>query len=225
MSFRLKAATMAAFTLSAIAAVTASDASQAAGSTETLPVTIPTLPYSSTPQDAGVTFAAPREIVQPISTTSTSQSQKVSSGDIDAPAQPAPTLAALVDAQPVPAEINEDMRCLASAIYYEAKSESLAGQLAVARVIINRSQSGRFASSLCGVVRQPSQFSFVRGGNVPQPRTDSQDWQQAVAIAQIALKDGWKSQAEGALFFHARRVSPGWGKPRLASIDNHIFYR
>lgn len=221
MSFRLKAATLAAFTLSAIAAVSASDASQAAGSTETLPVTIP---VSFTPQAAGVTFGAPREVVQS-TTASTPQAQKVSFDADDAQEQPATSLAALVDAQPIPADMTEDMRCLASAVYYEAKSESLAGQLAVARVIINRSHSGRFASSLCGVVRQPSQFSFVRGGNVPQPRTDSVDWQQAVGIAQIALNDSWKSQAEGALFFHARRVSPGWGKPRLASIDNHIFYR
>ncbi|AUW56924.1 cell wall hydrolase [Sphingobium sp. SCG-1] len=221
MSFRLKAATLAAFTLSAIAAVSASDASQAAGSIETLPVTIP---VSSTPQAAGVTFAAPREVVQS-TTASTPQPEKVSAYADDAQEQPATSLAALVDAQPFPADMTEDMRCLASAVYYEAKSESLAGQLAVARVIINRSHSGRFASSLCGVVRQPSQFSFVRGGNVPQPRTDSVDWQQAVGIAQIALNDSWKSQAEGALFFHARRVSPGWGKARLASIDNHIFYR
>jgi spore germination cell wall hydrolase CwlJ-like protein len=224
MSFRLKAVTMAAFTLSALAAVVASDASQAAGS-ETLPVTIPALAYSSTPQDAGVTFAAPREVVQPLTTPSTSGAEKVSPDTLDAPAQTASSLAALVDAQPMPAEMSEDMRCLASAVYYESKGESLAGQLAVARVIINRSQSGRFAKSLCGVVRQPSQFSFVRGGMVPQPRTSSLDWQQAVAISQIALKDGWKNPAEGALFFHARRVSPNWGKAKLASIDNHIFYR
>ena len=46
-----------------------------------------------------------------------------------------------------------------------------------------------------------------------------------VAIAQIAMDDSWNSRAEGALFFHARRVSPGWGKAKLAMIDNHIFYR
>ena len=54
---------------------------------------------------------------------------------------------------------------------------------------------------------------------------ESRSWRQAVAIAQIAMEDSWDSRAEGALFFHARRVSPGWGKTKLASIDNHIFYR
>ncbi len=53
----------------------------------------------------------------------------------------------------------------------------------------------------------------------------SESWREAVAIAQIAMQDGWNSKAEGALFFHARRVSPGWGKRQLAAIDNHIFYR
>lgn len=220
MSFRLKAATLAAFTLSALAAVMASDASQAAGSNETIPVTLRALPNSTAPQAAGVTFAAPQEVVQPTSTTSTSQSASVSQD-----AQTASSLAELVDEQTLPADINDDMRCLASAVYYESKGESLTGQLAVARVIINRARSGRFADSLCGVVRQPSQFSFVRGGSIPQPSTQTRDWHEAVAISQIAINDAWKNPAEGALFFHARRVSPGWGKARLASIDNHIFYR
>ena len=117
------------------------------------------------------------------------------------------------------------MKCLAGAVYFESKGESLEGQLAVARVIINRAKSGRFADSLCGVVYQPSQFSFVRGNGMPPIRIDSRSWREAVAIAQIAMNDSWNSPAEGALFFHARRVSPGWGKAKLAMIDNHIFYR
>jgi spore germination cell wall hydrolase CwlJ-like protein len=117
------------------------------------------------------------------------------------------------------------MKCLAGAVYFESKGESLEGQLAVARVIINRAKSGRFADSLCGVVYQPSQFSFVRGHGMPPIREESRSWREAVAIAQIAADDSWDSLAEGALFFHARRVAPGWGKARLASIDNHIFYR
>jgi len=117
------------------------------------------------------------------------------------------------------------MKCLAGAVYFESKGETLEGQLAVARVIINRAKSGRFASSLCGVIYQPSQFSFVRGHGMPSINIASDSWREAVAIAQIALDDSWDSQAEGALFFHARRVSPGWGKTKLASIDNHVFYR
>lgn len=121
--------------------------------------------------------------------------------------------------------LDEQSKCLAGAVYYESKGESLSGQLAVARVIINRALSGRFANSLCGVVHQPGQFSFVRGGSIPAINTASRDWREAVAISNIALKNSWANEAEGALFFHARRVSPGWRLKKVASIDNHIFYR
>jgi spore germination cell wall hydrolase CwlJ-like protein len=90
--------------------------------------------------------------------------------------------------------------------------------------VLNRAQSGRFPKSLCGVVHQKSQFSFVRGGKMPAIRNGAQ-WNNAVAIAQIARDGSWKNHAPGALFFHARYVSPGWRKTRIAQIDNHIFYR
>src|SRR3546814_4057309 len=87
--------------------------------------------------------------------------------------------------------------------------------------LINRSQSGDFPDSICGVVYQPSQFSFIRDGRMPSIKTGSRAWHRAIAIAQIALNDSWDSSAEGALYFHARRVSPGWKHTKLASIDNH----
>ena len=59
------------------------------------------------------------------------------------------------------------------------------GQLAVGRVIVARSRSGRFPNSYCGVVYQPSQFSFVRGGRMPSINMDSRHWRNAVAIALI----------------------------------------
>jgi len=113
---------------------------------------------------------------------------------------------------------------LAGAVYFESRGESLAGQLAVAHVVINRAKSGRFPTSLCGVVHQKSQFSFVRGGRMPKIREGAQ-WANAVSIAQIARDGSWSNRAPGALFFHARHVSPGWRKTRIAAIDNHIFYR
>ncbi len=231
MSFRLKAATIAALAISALSAVMASDASLAAGaigSTDSLSITLPATPAAypveaPASQDSAIVFSAPREVVQP--TTTLPSTDEATTGSPNRDSAPAASLAALVGDQSVPAEISDEMRCLAGAVYYESKGESLAGQLAVARVIINRTQSGRFASSLCGVVTQRGQFSFVRGNIVPQPPVGSRDWRTAVAIAQIALNGGWNSQAEGALFFHARRVSPAWGKAKLAAIDNHIFYR
>ena len=142
----------------------------------------------------------------------------------EAPATPpaAASLSALVAAQTVSDDLSPELKCLASAIYYEARSEPLSGQLAVGRVIVNRSRSGRFPNSYCGVVYQPSQFSFVHGvrGGLNQRM-----WHNAVAVAQIANDGSWQSEAEGALYFHATRVAPGWHLQKVAQIENHVFYR
>ncbi|MBG6118275.1 MULTISPECIES: cell wall hydrolase [unclassified Sphingobium] len=224
MSFRLRAAIIVAFALSATAAVTASDMSIAGESIHSVASlssddALTTAPAVA-PKPATITFAAPREIVQPLASASKADLTYSTESDMQAS-----SLAALVDAHGDAEAVDGDMKCLAGAVYFESKGESLEGQLAVARVIINRAKSGRFADSLCGVVYQPSQFSFVRGHGMPPIRMESNAWRQAVAIAQIAMDDSWNSRAEGALFFHARRVSPGWGKAKLAMIDNHIFYR
>lgn len=134
------------------------------------------------------------------------------------------SLAGLVAAQPME-PLSRELECLAGAIYFEAKSESLTGQLAVGRVIVARSRSGRFPSSYCGVVFQPSQFSFVRGHGMPGINRSSAQWRNAAAIARIADAGTWQSPVEGALFFHAARVSPGWRLTRLGRLENHIFYR
>lgn len=145
------------------------------------------------------------------------------------PAQPeAASLADLVAAEQEAAgsETSEDLNCLAGAIYFEAGNEPLDGQLAVGRVIVNRTRSGRFPTSYCGVVYQRSQFSFVHGHQMPAIKTQSRKWQNALAIAHIAHENRWKSSAEGALFFHAARLGAHWqSKVRVAQIENHIFYR
>ena len=120
---------------------------------------------------------------------------------------------------------NEQMECLAGAIYFETRGESLEGQLAVGHVIANRAESSRFPDSYCGVVFQRSQFSFVRGGKMPRIKRGSLAWQRAVAIARIVDGEHHESQMPGALFFHARYVNPRWRLTRLGRIDNHIFYR
>lgn len=121
---------------------------------------------------------------------------------------------------------NHEVECLATGVYFEAKSEPLAGQLAVGQVIANRAASGgRFPPSYCGVLFQRGQFSFVHGHSLPPVSHASRQWQTAVAIARIVdqrLKD---SAVGNALFFHARYVSPDWHLKRVAEIGNHIFYR
>ncbi|OCC23986.1 hypothetical protein MB02_09250 [Croceicoccus estronivorus] len=135
------------------------------------------------------------------------------------------SLADLVAATSDGKALSKDMNCLAGAIYFESKGEPLEGQLAVGRVIVNRAASPRFPSSYCGVVYQRSQFSFVRGGRMPAINKASRAWHRAKAIARIAAEGAWDSPAKGALFFHARYVSPGWRLQRIAQVNNHIFYR
>jgi N-acetylmuramoyl-L-alanine amidase len=134
------------------------------------------------------------------------------------------SLDAAVAAQDL-AAADENLRCLASTIYFESKGEPISGQLAVAQVVINRARSGRFPPDICGVVTQRGQFSFVRGGTIPTIDAGRSGYRTALAIAKVALTEAWQGQAEGALFFHARRVAPAGRFVRVASIGNHIFYR
>ena len=140
---------------------------------------------------------------------------------IKAHATLAETVASLRSSEPS----SRELECLAVGIYYEAKSESLAGQLAVGHVIANRAESGRFPSSYCGVLFQRSQFSFIRGRALPSVPRASQDWLDAVAIAKIVDQELHPSPMGKALFFHARRVSPGWRLTRVGTLGNHVFYR
>jgi N-acetylmuramoyl-L-alanine amidase len=121
-------------------------------------------------------------------------------------------------------DLDDETSCMAGAIYFESKGEPLTGQLAVANVILNRIRSGRFASTICSVVTQRGQFSFVRDGRVPDI-ADCAYYRTAIAVARVAMADAWQSPAAGALFFHARRISPGWRHEPIATIGNQVFYR
>ena len=121
---------------------------------------------------------------------------------------------------------SRELECLAVGIYFESKSEPLAGQLAVGEVIANRANSnGRFPSTYCGVLFQRGQFSFIRGKSLPSVPRASRQWQNAVAVAKIVDQDLKDSAVGNALFFHAKHVSPRWRLKRVASVGNHIFYR
>ena len=138
---------------------------------------------------------------------------------------PGETLSAMVSRLKSVTPSSREIECLAGAIYFESKSEPLAGQLAVGEVIANRAKSGRFASTFCGVVFQRGQFSFVRGHSMPGIARAGAQWKTAVAVANIVAAKLSSSAAPRALFFHATRVSPQWRATRVATIGNHIFYR
>jgi spore germination cell wall hydrolase CwlJ-like protein len=146
--------------------------------------------------------------------------------DAQQAAKPSGDLASMVAQLRAPEAGSHELECLATGVYFEAKSEPLAGQLAVGQVIANRAQSGgRFPSSYCGVLFQRGQFSFVHGGRLPSVSRANKQWQTAVAIAKIVDQGLKESSVGDALFFHARYVSPGWRMKRIASIGNHVFFR
>lgn len=122
--------------------------------------------------------------------------------------------------------------CLARAVYFEARSESELGQLAVAKVILNRVRDPSYPNTICGVVYQGSdrrnscQFSFACDG-LPDDVKYPGAWAQSKRIAQRAL-DGDKmvKVMSAATHYHADYVSPKWSRSmkRLIKIGRHVFY-
>jgi spore germination cell wall hydrolase CwlJ-like protein len=136
-------------------------------------------------------------------------------------------LYALVDKYSAGAPLDEQANCLATAVYFEARGESLDGQLAVARVVMNRAASGKYPPDWCSVVKQPWQFSFVRHGRFPAVDTGSAAWARAQGIARLAIANVVPSVEPDVLWYHANYVAPSWGR-RLSRVDRigtHIFYR
>ena len=147
------------------------------------------------------------------------------------PAAPASTsglsLGQLVEQYATGAALDEQQNCLATAVYFESMGEPLEGQLAVARVVLNRAASGRYPDSWCAVVKQKAQFSFVRAGRFPRIDPACQAWRKAKAIARIAVANASATLPTDVLWYHADYVAPSWGR-RLTKVDKigaHIFYR
>lgn len=238
MSKSLRLASVFSLVLTAVATVSATDASFALEANDEIPetrISIDPALISGDDSNENIIFGKQREITAEIpqdmidadrlANKETADPVESDAGDTDFTNNGASSLRHLVSQQAIDNQLSAELNCLAGAIYFESKGETYDGQLAVARVVMARAASPRFPNSICGVVYQPSQFSFVRGGKMPTINKGSAHWRDAVAIAKIAMNDGWESPVEGALFFHARHVSPNWRLKRMARIDNHIFYR
>ena len=186
-----------------------------------IPVTTASYPKIVVPEPISNPTYTP-DTIAPADTNSTDRDETVT----PAPVKPSGDLSSLVAQLRSSEPGSRELECLAVGVYFESKSEPLAGQLAVGEVIANRANSnGRFPSTYCGVLFQRSQFSFIRGRSLPTVPRASKQWQTAVAIAKIVDQDLKDSVVGNALFFHAKRVSPGWRLKRVASVGNHIFYR
>ena len=126
-----------------------------------------------------------------------------------------------------------ERNCLATALYFEARSEGELGQMAVAKVILNRVKDPRFPNTICGVVyqgaekRNACQFSFACDGK-PDIARQRKAWAKARRIATKALngKLGMEALA-GVNYYHADYVRPkwAWAMRKVRKIGRHIFYR
>lgn len=123
-------------------------------------------------------------------------------------------------------------RCLAQAIYFEARGEPFEGRMAVAQVVRNRVADRRYPGDVCGVVfqnahrRHACQFSFACDGRSDRPR-DTAAWRDAVDLARLVNAGGLRDLTSAATHYHADYVAPDWGKAFAATvtIGRHLFYR
>ncbi len=131
------------------------------------------------------------------------------------------------------AEGGEQFRCLAEALYFEARGEPVKGQFAVAEVILNRVESSRYPDTFCGVIRQGTgrkyqcQFTFTCDGRA-ETIAERRAYERVAKVARIVL-DGVTQNAltDGATHYHTTNVNPRWARvfAETTRIGQHIFYR
>ena len=128
------------------------------------------------------------------------------------------------------AEGTPALECLAKAIYFEARGESIKGQAAVAEVILNRAQSALYPRDICAVGNQGGsggcQFSFTCDGR-SDAVSDRTAWYVAQKVASAYIEGAPRSLTDGATHFHTPAVKPAWAKrfEQTARIGSHFFYR
>lgn len=134
-------------------------------------------------------------------------------------------------------EKNSQLECLALNVYHEARSESLAGQYAVADVVLNRVESRLYPNNICEVVfqaktwegvpiRDKCQFSWYCDGKSDKP-VEADSWLRSVTVAvNILHKNQFRGITESATHYHTDYVSPNWNKSMnyIGRIGNHLFY-
>ena len=130
------------------------------------------------------------------------------------------------------ADGGEQWECLAEALYFEARGESVRGMFAVGEVILNRVDSGAYPDTLCAVVNQGTgrryacQFTYTCDGRA-EVITEPRAWERVGKVARLLLDGAPRALTAGATHYHTRAVNPSWAQrfPRTASIGSHYFYR
>lgn len=139
--------------------------------------------------------------------------------------------AAVIDRVEI-SEKSDEWYCLAEGLYFEARGESVAGQLAVAEVILNRVDSGRYPDTVCGVLEQGAknlnacQFSYNCDGN-PETIHERRAFERVGKVAWLMLQGRPRVLTGQATHYHTTAVRPHWSTKlkRTARIGEHLFYR
>lgn len=125
-----------------------------------------------------------------------------------------------------------EWRCLAEALYFEARGESVKGQFAVAEVILNRVDDPSYPDTVCGVIHQGTgrkyqcQFTYTCDG-YPDTIRERDAFYRVGKVARVMVEGAPRSLTSGATHYHTRAVMPRWARafPRTATIGVHHFYR
>lgn len=130
-------------------------------------------------------------------------------------------------------EVEQNLDCLAINIYREAALEPFEGKVGVAQVTLNRTESGQFPKTICGVVYQKNkfmervvcQFSWYCQKTHRNSPINQKQYDEAYEVAKkVYLEDFRLSMLENALYYHADYVNPNWRFKRITKIGHHIFY-
>ena len=127
---------------------------------------------------------------------------------------------------------DDEWECLAEALYFEARGETVRGMFAVGEVILNRVDSGAYPNTLCQVINQGTgrkyacQFTYTCDGlaeSIAEPRS----WERVCKVAKLLLEGTPRALTGGATHYHTKAVNPSWAQrfPRTAAIGSHYFYR
>ncbi len=181
-------------------------------------------PRARTDADEDITVAS--RSIDPVSAA------ELASGKAAKPALPAKLDLDAVDTLPPAAGADAQAQCLAQAIYFESRGEPLAGQIAVAEVVLNRVDDRHFPSTVCGVTRQGvgsgrgCQFSYACDGNSDAMKS-ALARERCEKLAQLMLAGRPRTVTKGATYFHTRSIRPDWSRrmTRTAEIGHHMFYR
>lgn len=119
----------------------------------------------------------------------------------------------------------QDVNCLATAVYHEARGEPIMGQVSVAHIVLNRVDHINYPDDVCGVVYQKSQFSYIEQA---APNYESKAWDSAVEAATFAILNIVDDPTDGAdHYYNPALASPQWSNQMIhvATIGQHRFYK